>query len=583
MRTQSAPTGRLPRKDLMLLGGIILLGAALRFTGIKSVGLHNVDEAMYARHARFYSQQRWLGVGDVGIGSKEPERKEISRIKSAARSAVESWNAASDDFYNKPTFGHAYLGAAARRLTGADDFSTALVSALFGTGAIWLTFLLASRLFGARAALFAAAFLAVSRYGVYYSRSHFAEADSVFFLAAGLLLRIRAAAPSSSRESPFYLSAVLFGIGTVCHYRWLALFPLLLALELVFGGLGPERGRLKSSVKELAAYCCPILLMELPSYFMMLISTLGETPMLHIHSYLTNLAEVYLKSGQGGVNLSALAVYPAYYALNDGPVAISAALVGLLICLRTPAPAKRSVLYFLAASLILLMGQGYHVERAWSSAIPCLAVLSGGGIDWLLSKLNASERWKHGPAVAAMGLTLALGLSRSLPVLDARSGTEAVSRFLVENRSNGAIVPFVEMGETAYNYYGAGQTFSTAATLDEVRTLKRNGYRWLIFDPTPFDATRPGFLSEWLLIREYLLRSGPPALTVPHGRGTWMNRCFDAQDRFPELWRRWRRFQASPPESIEVFDLQRALSGSAGSRDPKTANNVRTTTAFPGI
>lgn len=545
---------------LALLGSVILLGAALRFTGITVVGIHNADEAMYARHARFYAQQRWLSIADIGIGSLEPERSEISRIKIAARHAVEAWNDAADDFYNKPTFGHAYLGAAARRLTGADDWATALVSAVFGTAAIWLAFLIAEQLFGSRAALFAAAFLAVSRYWLYYSRSGYAETDSVFFLMAGLLLRVRATKAPASREALLSWSAFCFGLGTVCHYRWLALFPLLLAFELASGALGSWLLGLKKAAKALAIYCCPILLMEIPSYLMMLIATLGETPLLHIHSYFTNLAEVYLKSRQGGANLSALAVYPTYFALNDGPFALAAALIGLFACVRGASPAKLPVLCFLAASLALLTGQTYHVGRAWSSAVPCLAILAGGGMDWLLSKLGTPKAWKHAPTVVAAGLTLALGLSRSLPLLESRSGVEAASRFLIERRSVTAMVPAAEMGETAYNYYGARQAYLPVSTLEEARALARRGHRWLIFDPTPFDATRPGYLEEWLRIRESLLQSGPPDFSAPHGRGTWLNRCFDGQNRFPELWRRWRLFRNAPPESIEIFDLQRALS-----------------------
>lgn len=539
---------------LALLGGVLILGAALRLVGITRVGIHNADEAMYARHARFYARQAWLGAADVGVGSKEAERAEISRIKSSARRVVKSWNDASDDFYNKPTFGHAYLGAAAMLLTGAEDWGTALVSAVFGIGAISISFLIAERLFGTRAALFAAAFLAVSRYWLYYSRSGYAETDSVFFLMTGLLLRIQASKPAASRDAKLAWSAFFFGMGTVCHYRWLALFPALLALEYA-SGLRTERRGIKSVLLALAFYASPILLMEVPSYFMMLTATLAETPLLHIHSYLTNLIEVYLKSHQGGINVSALAVYPAYFALNDGPLAFAAALTGLAVCVRKPDSERRLVLYFLAASLLLLIGQSYHVERAWSCAIPCLAVLAGGGVDWLLSKAAVGGRWKSAPIFAA-ALLLGLGLARCLPIIDSPAGAKAVSQFLLKKRRAAVVVPAVEMGETAYNYYGAGQTFVPTASIEEARALGRRGDHWLIFDPTPFDATRPSYLDDWLEIRTKLLEEGPPAFSAPHGRGTWMNRCFNGQNKFPELWRRWRKYRHDPPESIEIFDLR---------------------------
>lgn len=544
----------------LLLAAILGLAIVLRFTGIRSVGFQISDEAMYARHGRFFRQLSVLKPADLQLGAKNTERQEIARLKRVAAGLVERWNRSGEDFYNKPTFGHAVLTGAMMLLVGPADYAPHLVAACFGCATLLFVFLIARDLFGNVAAFFAVAFMAVSRYWLYYSRSALGETDSVFFLTAGLWWYLRCVRRSTRDVPHMALTGLLFGIGTVCHYRWMILFPAFLAIEWFFDKSG-RRARIKPGLVALGCYAVPMVLMEIPFYLMLLVSNMAEMPLNHIYTYFINLADVYLKSNQTAFNLSVLFVYPLYYLLNDGILALAAALAGLVQLLRRRRGQDLALARYLGLVLLLLVFQRYVVERALSAALPVLAVLAGAGISGAVEWLSERLRLPRAAMLAiAAALVIGLGLFHSLPLLSARSGIREAAGFLRDQGATRVVFASEELGKLAYTYYGSTFQVESAADFSEVKGQAQAGTRWLVFDRGPYLFADPASIAQWERIREELLSRSRPTFTVPHGDGDWMNFCFENSTPFRESWRRWRQYRHDPPRAIEIFDLTR-LSG----------------------
>ena len=524
-----------------------------RFSGVTSVGFLGPDDAMYARHGRFFHGLPLLSASDLGLGSRRPEREEIGRIRGVARGLVEAWNARSADFYPKPTYGHAWLTALAMGAAGETGYAPALVSAVFGWATVLVVFLIGRELFGWEAGVSAAAVMAVSRQALFYSRTGLAEADSVFFLALGFWLYVRCLKRWPGAAGGLAAAGLAFGVASVIHYRWLLVFPLFLALEFPAwkGGLGT---RARAATIGLAAYGLPFFLAELPFYGMMLVANAAEIPLVRIPTYLSVLALTYLKSPYYAFpNLPSLYVYPYYWLINDGPIAVGAALAGMAVAFLGGGGA---LLRFLGVLAFLLLSTNVYVARSFSPALPALAVLGGLGLSAGARWGAGFLRWGNGACLlAVLAVVLAVGMWHSLPLMGCKSGIEQAARFLEAQRARRVIFPDPDLGRTAYKFYGGGFEVLGAASLAEFRKHAENGADWAVSDLAPYNSGGD-VMVQWDAIRKHLRANGTPVFSVPSFEGCWMNFILEApHPDFRSLLRLWRMYGDRAPAPIEIFRL----------------------------
>jgi hypothetical protein len=162
----------------LLMGGIsaiILLALVLRIYSLGGVGF-NSDEAVYA--------------GQAAALADEPTLKEIFPI-----------------FRSHPLL-YQYILALVFNL-GVADWLARLVSAIFGVATVFLVYLLGNLLYGRRAGLTAALFLAVMPYHVIVSRQVILDGPMTFFSTLTLLLL----AQFALTERPAWLYAAGAGMG----------------------------------------------------------------------------------------------------------------------------------------------------------------------------------------------------------------------------------------------------------------------------------------------------------------------------------------------------------------------------------
>ena len=295
-----------------------------------------------------------------------------------------------------------------------------VVSAFFGTLCIPLIFLLGRKLYGNTAGLLGAAFFSLSGVQVIYSRSGLTEQDSLFFFLLAVLFYVndRTAQPDRKWWS-LILSGFFVGVSFVVHYRMVTYMVAVAVLELPFW-LRWRREALLYALKRAAILVgfasLPVLLTELPYYFVMLVVHMFLKAKLPFQTYFEQLMgqAVYLvltykDAPNTGMRLDNFLTYPYLIWKMEGP----AFAIGLI-------PAALVILWhrkkedFLPTVLIVvpfLMCTLFNPRaRYLSGFLPFLGLMIGAAIQRLREEDRfAGLRWPRPVAAAAVVLILAFG------------------------------------------------------------------------------------------------------------------------------------------------------------------------------
>jgi len=179
----------------------LLYSALLIFLGRQTeIGLLNFDDSFYAQKAKelLISGSFWLNT----------------------------FNGQPD--FDKPPL-PLWLTAVSFKVFGVSGYSTVLVTALFGTGVVYLTYRLSEKLFNDRwAAFFAGIVLIFPGYFLDYSRRGMTDIALTFFVTLALYCFFQA------KENPrWYLAFGLSTVGAILTKSVLGLFPLLIAVAVL--------------------------------------------------------------------------------------------------------------------------------------------------------------------------------------------------------------------------------------------------------------------------------------------------------------------------------------------------------------
>lgn len=538
------------------LGAVLAVAAGLRFTGLREQGLVSSDAAMYARQARFFYGLPLPGLADLGVSSPETPREAVDRGRARARALVEAWNARAVDFYEKPSFGHAWAVAGVMTLTGEPaDVAAPLTTAAADTAAVAVVFLIARHLMGAPAGLLAAALMAVSRYSTFYARSGMAESDSVLLLLVGLFLYLRWRPTGVLAPPRAFALGLVWGGAVLVQYRWLPAIVLFLIVEAALAWRGSAARRAGRLAAAGAGVAVVMVLAELPFYVMLLVSNLAETPLVGIHTPLTNLALVLLKNRNIFDTAPSLEFLPAfgfYLFANDGLIPLLALAVGAWFALREPGD-HRVLLRYVAVHLALMLLHDMYVARSYAALVPVCFVLGACGLARLASLVPA-RRWALGAAVVAI---VAVGAPRAGAVARCRSGIPDAAGALGQlATAPRAVFPNAELAYSAYRYYAPSIAAAAAHDWSDVARYAHGDYDWVVADLSPYDV-RQGAGGQWHQIRARLQSGDSPAVIVPHMAGCWTNVMFEGHRPLAEAWDLWRRYGDDAPHDIEVYRLAR--------------------------
>ncbi|MBZ0252303.1 MAG: glycosyltransferase family 39 protein [Candidatus Methylomirabilis sp.] len=373
----------------LLFFAILVLGTSLRMWQITDRGPYLYDDAV------FHAEARWMD--DVWKGVK----RSLAVKMEEARTGEDLWKFDAEVHQvfglaqgRAPQFGRPGMDLLIflmMRVTGSVPYAGPLVSATLGSLALVLIYGVASRLFGGRAGLLAMLFAAVNGFEIFYDRTGLGETSSTFFVLLGLYAQVRAFQAKDAREQLWMIGAGLaWGAAVLTHSRILIQVAIPVFVEVGAWLLWRERRWPEKAARAVAfglAFLIPLLAMELPYYFSVLIANAWDFPVTW-RTYLQVLAR-HVMIGAAAVSMPEGAgptwnalLFPYAFWLASGPVFMLAAIGGAAVALRRRALGDGMLLVWIAVPLAVALG-AIPRPRYISIALPAFAILAAVGVDWL--------------------------------------------------------------------------------------------------------------------------------------------------------------------------------------------------------
>lgn len=160
-----------------------------------------------------------------------------------------------DDF--KPPI-YSYLTTISIMLFGLNELSTRLVAIIAGTVSIFLVYLIGKKLFGQKAAIFAAAFMAIQPWSVHFSRAAFEATVALPITLLGVYFLLVAQSKNSFKMLLFSLAFTI--IATYAYYANRALFIPSIAIILYFGrNIIKGKDKIKKTIITILIFSLPIM------------------------------------------------------------------------------------------------------------------------------------------------------------------------------------------------------------------------------------------------------------------------------------------------------------------------------------
>jgi len=366
------------------------------------------------------------------------------------------------------------------RLLGASEFTARLVPALAGLAGVVLLYAVGRRLFGMRAGLLAAGFLALSCYHIFFSQ--FARYYTLLMCFG--LLAMWAAYRGIARGSWAWLvgAVVLTGVSFWTHWTAAALVPALVAWLLWCLLIPEERRRLR------------------PAHWGLLLG-----PMVLAGLILGPALAGFFREWRGEAGFSAHRALLVAAKLGDRmePAILICAGVGSWLLLRERDPRARWLVSFAVVPLVLLVGL-VGLSRGGSRfglvCLPAFLLLAAEGANRLIARARPGrDRYL---AWALVGLVmLSLGLKDALYFTveyGQRPRWREAVRFVLENQRD---ADFVVTTPEIFEYYAGRKAYGLNRLSEEAlsRLLSDDRETWVIVEHV---ANVAPSLERWRLLRE---------------------------------------------------------------------------------
>lgn len=424
----------------ILLILILALATFLRAHNLATQGLHSSDEAAYLMEAR---------------GDQQPLHAKPSHIFTLALSLL---------------------------LFGRHDYSGLIVSAFFGVLTVGLVFVLGKSLYNAKTGILAAAWLAVSGYHIFFSRTVYAEIDSVFFFTLGVYLYYLSRKKTKFGYLILILSGLSSGLAFTFQYR-LFLIPVFLAMFEIHFLFAEKKIKLNRKIKRLVclsfSLITPILLWQL-AYWLSLPS----------FTYFAQLRHMLFRTGassSAGFSLDKPLRYLRFLLLFEGIPIFALTIFALGYHSKKTWPLFKIediiVAIPLLGSLLVFSFLPFKPARAMVIILPFLALTVGRLLDVFVKDIplfKNNRLAKNFLLLPAIGAIITVGTSNSYRITQLHSGFQEVFAYLKNQGANKVITSRYEMGML---YLGIQNVKPMLLPMEELHRLHvAEGYRFLVQD-----------------------------------------------------------------------------------------------------
>jgi len=458
---------------------VVAVAVSLRLPAAQR-GLFHWDEAQYL----FAVQPGVLKLRDaLGIQSWPrlfPERAPFDR------EPVPYWA-----FSTKP--GYDLLVMPYGAVAGLTPDSVGFLSLGFGIGTVAVLYRLVRERFDERAAVVAAAVLAVSSYHAFYSGSQSSVGMASFFLLLGVWLYVR----TFDRPTPgrFALAGATLAYAYGCHYNILPYLGLIGALQLARLKWRPQDGGMRNVLALGLAFFGVIAAFEL---FYRIVIPLAYAHVPDVRgAYMAQLR--YTFGFFRWVIPSGVERFPTLLLDSEGWLVLGMAAIGWALAVRgTLQDWPRVLLLALpAVHVVSAVYAGFSGSAVFSrmivTVLPFVALWAGVGLVKLARA--AEQRWpdrRVAPMAVLAGIALiaAVGLPRAWAVAHLHAGYQEAAEYVREHGGGRQ----VSLGLPVDQYYlGSFQgTYSLPTTVEALRQLRNaTGVHLLVLDH------RVDILEEW--------------------------------------------------------------------------------------
>ncbi len=489
----------------------------------------NPDEAMYLRQARFIS-------GVVGHALGQPGQV-------LDENATGMWRyVRKDDWYSKPCWGHT-VTVASLHLFGVPLENAGLAVSIVASLLCMLVLVgVGVRLWGRQAGLFAGITLALSYYWLLYSRSFWAETDSVLFvlLAVWSLLKVTA-----SRRAEFLsvlMAGILAGIAVLFHYRLLYVAPML----TIVAWISATRNRVVRCAGFALGFCLVIGMTDLS--LRAVSSRFGAG--MPFSGLIGALFERY-GGGAGQGTQTALqpmnAIAYLWYQLRyQGVVLLLAAAIGWYAVVRQQTARAFTPLICIVLPLIVLCCQEWIVARAGSLMIPFFCLLAGKGMAWALARLPERRQM-----LTACLLILVVFIENSVGAIRAVKCSYGLRESAAALQSSGECTVSCDSGtQQLFGLYAPQHTY---IGLRELEQLKSRSNVCVIFSPMRYHKYPEQITREQKREADVVQR-GAHVASVPHMTTLWPEFLRDGTQAHT-LPAQWRSHAVVEPSDITTVRL----------------------------
>lgn len=514
------------RATAIVLALILVLAAGLRFYGLTERGIFDYDEAWYLLEAKsLYDAGEYMLAKISGDELGNVALKDYLKVR--GDTPITSF---------KP--GHTVLVFLGLLAFGLNDYASFAMSAILGTLTVWIVYLLGSKMFGRRAGLLAALILAVSAFHVSYSRSGYAQAKSVFFVALGVYLWYTSTR-SSSRQKLFP-AGLAIGYAFSCHFNLFTIPVVMVLVELLHQRQiqQPIVERARSLAILGSGMATPLVLFELPSRILAIIGKLPDGQLSYYEQYF------YRGALTAKLHFSidgAFALADKLWVSESG-LAVIGLLIGFTVSLtriRDIRYASMLALFFLPALPWSTMSVGLPpLYRTFSVLAVPFALLSASGLIALIDAIRFRNRRLSAFAfTAAAVILLGTGLSLTAGLLPLRSSyRETTDAWIDYVEKNGGVVSIMPGSSWPIWYFYLSARYNG---LPEITRQHIQFYPGST-DPIPsegdYDVVDIKRIGRAILCENTELQSYMSSLQNVHQVARMPNTAAALPDRFLEAW-----------------------------------------------
>ena len=398
-------------------------------------------------------------------------------ISDEAAYLMEAWDARGG--HAKP--GHIFTLALSLLLFGLPDYSGLIVSAFFGILTVGLVFVLGKSLYNTNTGIVAAAWLAVSGYHIFFSRTVLAETVSVFFFTLGIYLYYLSRKKTKFSYLTLILSGLFSGLAFTFQYR-LFLIPVFLGIFEIHFLFIEKKAKLNRKIKRLIclsiSLITPLLLMQLATRWLQPSFT-----------YFAQVKHMLFHTGvsAAGFSLSKPLGYLRFLWLFEGIPIFALTIFALGYHLKRTWPRFRIediiVVTPLLGPLLFFSLLPFQAPRVMVIILPFLALTVGRLSDIFVNDTHIFKNKRLAKdflLLMAICVIVTVGISNSYRITQIHSGFQEAFAYLKDQGASKVITGRYEMGQL---YLGIQNVKNMPLSMEELHRLyAEEGYRFLLQD-----------------------------------------------------------------------------------------------------